>query len=151
MTSVSGFADDAASGSSRNLLVGRSKFLRDVEQSNERSTPARKGDVTLHIDHRGSQLTVETTILRNSAASQHYSTDGNTSVSTGADGDEFHTSVVWSGQTLVFSIEEHEDGRVILSREIWMLIDNCTALERRRERDGGGKQTIVYLRGVPNP
>jgi hypothetical protein len=125
-------------------------FSGTWKQSNERSTPARKGDVTLHIDHRDSQLTVETTIPRGSAAPQHYSTDGKTSVSTGADGDEFHTSVVWSGQSLVFSIEEHEDGRVILSRETWMLIDNCTALERRRERDGG-KQSIIYLREVPNP
>jgi hypothetical protein len=130
-------------------------FSGTWKQSNERSTPARKGDVTLNIDHRDSQLTVETTILRSSAepqhASQHYTMDGKTSVSTGADGDEFRTSVVWSGQSLVFSIEEHEDGRVILSLETWMLIDNGAALERRRERDGGGEQTIIYLRGVPNP
>jgi hypothetical protein len=130
-------------------------FSGTWKQSNERSTPARKGDVTLHIDYRDSQLTVETTILRSNDAprhaSQHYTTDSKTSVSTGVDGDEFHTSVVWSGRDLVFSIEEHEDGRVILSRETWMLIDKGAALERRRERDGGGKQTIIYLREVPNP
>jgi hypothetical protein len=56
-------------------------------------------------------LTVETTILRDSGAArhalQHYTTDGKSSISTGADGDEFHTCVVWSGQGLVFSVEEH--------------------------------------------
>ena len=86
--------------------------------------------MTLLIDYHDSQLTVDTTILSSSSAprhaSQHYTTDGKTSVSTGADGDEFHTSVVWSGRDLVFSIEEHEDGRVLLSRETWMLIDNGT-------------------------
>jgi hypothetical protein len=130
-------------------------FSGTWKQSNERSIPARKGDVTLHIDQRDSQLTVETTILRGGAeprhASQHYTTDGKTSVSTGADGDEFHTSVVWSGRNLVFSIEEHEDGRVLLSRETWTLTENGAALERRRERTGAEKQTIIYLREVPNP
>ena len=75
----------------------------------------------LHIDHRDPDLTVETTMLRSSGPvpgmlCNATSTDGRTSVSTGADGDEFHTSVVWSGPSLVFSVEEHEDGRIILSR-----------------------------------
>ena len=69
-------------------------------------------------------------------AVQRYSTDGKTSVSTGADGDEFHTSVTWSGPSLVFAVEEHEDGRIILSKETWTLIENGTALERCRERNG---------------
>jgi hypothetical protein len=100
---------------------------------------------------------VETTILRGSAAPrhalQHYTTDGKTSISTGADGDEFHTSVVWSGQGLVFSVEEHEDGRILLSRETWTLIENGAALERSRERneDRAGKQTVIYLREAPKP
>ena len=127
-------------------------FSGTWKQSNDRSLPARTGDVTLHIEHHDPDLTVETTILRGSRhALQHYTTDGKVSVSTGADGDEFHTSVVWSGQGLAFSVEEHEDGRVIFSRETWMLIDNGTALERSRERSGGEKQTIIYLREVPNP
>ena len=50
---------------------------------------------------------------------QRYTTDGKVSMSTGADGDEFHTSVVWKESSLVFSIEEHEDGRILLSRETW--------------------------------
>jgi hypothetical protein len=129
-------------------------FSGTWKQSNERSTPARSGNVTLHIDHRDPDLTVETTIRRGTGAArhalQHYTTDGKSSLSTGADGDEFHTSVVWSGQGLVFSVEEHEDGRIILSRETWTLIENGAAIERCRERNGtqgqGGRQTIIYLR-----
>jgi hypothetical protein len=126
-------------------------------QSNERCTPRRTGNVTLHIDHRDPDLIVETAVLPNSGPARHavqrYSTDGKTSVSTGADGDEFRTSIVWNGQSLVFSVEEHEQGRIILSKETWRLIENGAALERRRERNGSpdlaGKQTIIYLREPP--
>ena len=107
------------------------------KQSNERCVPKRTGDIVLHIEHRGSDLTVETTMLRGSApprhAVQHYTTDGITSVSTGVDGDEFHTSIVWSGQSLAFSVKEHEDGRVIPSKETWTLIENGNALRRSRD------------------
>jgi hypothetical protein len=125
-------------------------------QSSERSIPARTGDVILQIDHRDPDMTVETTILRSPTrhALQHYTTDGKIAISTGADGDEFHTSIVWRDQSLVFSIEEHEHGRIIHSRETWTLIENGTALERLRERsesqDGTGKQTIIYLREATN-
>jgi hypothetical protein len=138
-------------------LPPNADFSGTWKQSNERSTPARTGNVTLHIDHRDPEMTVETIILRGSAAPRHafqrYTTDGKTSISTGADGDEFHTSVVWRGQGLVFSVEEHEDGRIILSREIWTLIENGAAIERCRERNGtrdrSRKQTIIYLRDAP--
>ena len=130
-------------------------FSGTWKQSNERSTPGRKGDVTLHIDYGDSQLTVETTIRRSGAvpkhALQHYTKDGKPSVSTGADGDEFHTAVTRRGPALVFSVEEHEDGRVILSQETWTLIENGAALERRRDRQGGAKDVIIYLREVPKP
>jgi len=133
-------------------------FSGTWKQSNERSIPNRMGNVTLHIDHRDPELTVETTTLRGAAAPRHavqrYTTDGKVSISTGADGDEFHTSIVWNGQSLIFSVEEHEDGRIILSKEIWLLIENGAALQRVRERenaspDGAGKQTLIYLREAP--
>jgi len=122
--------------------------------SDERSVPPRKGDVTLRIDQRDPSLIVETTAQRGAAPPRHavqrYTTDGKISVSTGADGDEFHTSIVWSGPSLVFSIEEHEDGRVLLSKETWTLIDNGAALQRDRESlnpaPGTQKQTLIYLR-----
>jgi len=127
-------------------------------QSNERSMPRRTGNVTLHIEHRDPELTVETTIIRASAAPRHavqrYTTDGKVSISTGADWDEFHTSIIWDGQNLIFSVEEHEDGRIILSKETWTLIENGAALQRVREGvnafpDGAGKQTLIYLRQAP--
>lgn len=121
------------------------------KQSNDRSQPSRRGDVTLRIDHRDPELVVETAILRSPGpprtAKQKYSTDGKTSTTTGADGDEFLTSVVWKGTALVFRIEEHEDGRTLLSKETWSLIEDGAALQRVREySDGQATQTLVYLR-----
>jgi hypothetical protein len=135
------------------LLLAQSapSFSGVWKQSNDRSEPKRKGDVTLKIDHRDPEFTVETTILRGSGsprvAKQRYTTDGKPSTTTGADGDEFLTSIVWKGSELVFSIEEHEDGRTLRSTETWSLIEDGSALKRVRERsDGSQKQTLVYLR-----
>jgi hypothetical protein len=125
-------------------------FSGTWKQSNERSTPARTGDVTLKIDHHDPNFDVETFIISKSASNrhalQHYTTDGKTSPSTGADGDTFLTSVVWSGSGLLFTIEEHEDGHVLRSHETWTLVDHGSALERVRSRADGAKQTILYLR-----
>ena len=130
-------------------------FSGTWKQSNERCVPRRTGDVLRHIDQRGSELVVETTFHRSSGPPRHavqrYSTDGRTSVSTGADGDEFHTSIVQDGESLVFSIEEHEDGRVLLSKETWSLIENGSALRIERVRgdtpgDEAHTQTLIYLR-----
>jgi hypothetical protein len=132
-------------------------FSGTWKQSNERSIPPRKGDVTLRIEHHDPNLTVETSAQRSSGppryAVQRHTTDGKTSIPIGADGDEFHTSIVWNGQSLVFSIEEHEDGRILLSNETWTLIDNGAVLQKVREmlnRSAPGKQTIIYLRIAPN-
>jgi hypothetical protein len=130
-------------------------FSGTWKQSNERCLPKRAGDVTLHIDHRDPVFLLETTSLRGSAPPRHalqrYSTDGTTSVSTGVDGDEFHTSIQWNGPSLVFSVEEHEEGRILLSRETWTLIENQATLQREREglnepAGEGRKQTLIYLR-----
>jgi hypothetical protein len=78
---------------------------------------------------------------------QRYSTDGKASLSTRADGDEFHTSVTRSGPGLVFVVEEHEDGRILLSKETWTLLENGAVLQRVRERsEGGEQQTLIYTR-----
>lgn len=75
------------------------------KQDNDRCQPKRSGDVALHIEHHDPELTIETSISRGSQrserAGQKYTTDGKVSVSTGADGDEFHTSVVWKDSSLV--------------------------------------------------
>jgi hypothetical protein len=50
------------------------------KQDNDRCQPGRSGDVTLRIEHREPELTVETTILRGSQPAPHavqqYTTDG---------------------------------------------------------------------------
>jgi hypothetical protein len=92
------------------------------KQDSDRCRPKRSGDVTLHIEHHDSELTVETSISHGSQIFRHavqkYTTDGKVSVSTGGDGDEFHTSVVWKDSSLVFAIEEHEDGRILHSQDV---------------------------------
>jgi hypothetical protein len=128
-------------------------FSGQWKQDNQRCQPQRSGDVTLRIEHREPDLTVETTIFRGPDSSRHavqnYTTDGKVSVSTGADGDEFHTSVVWKDASLVFSIEEHEDGRVLRSNESWSLLENGASLQRVRQRPDGEKQVLFYRRQQP--
>ena len=117
-------------------------------QDNARSQPKRSGEVRLRIEHHDPELTVETTIVPDSGkprhALQNYTTDGKISISTGADGDEFHTSVVWKDASLILSIEEHEDGVILVSRETWSLIDDGTTLRRVRERANGEKLLLFY-------
>jgi len=120
------------------------------KENNDRCQPPRKGEVTLRIEHHDPELTVETSISRNSAsprrAVQQYTTDGKVSISTGADGDEFHTSVIWKDSSLVFMIEEHEDGRILQSKETWLVIEDGATLERIRERPNGERQTLFFRR-----
>ncbi|MGO9338711.1 MAG: hypothetical protein ACLPY1_14515 [Terracidiphilus sp.] len=120
------------------------------KQDNDRCQPKRNGDVTLHIEHRDPEFTVETTISRASASPRHavqkYTTNGIVSISTGTDGDEFHTSVVWKDSNLNLSIEEHEDGRILQSKETWSVIEDSATLERIRERPNGEKQTLFFRR-----
>jgi hypothetical protein len=120
------------------------------KQDNDRCQPKRNGDVTLRIEQHSPALTIETSIARDSSSSRHaiqkYTTDGKVSSSTGADGDEFYTSVVWKDASLVFSIEEHEDGRILLSKETWSLGDDGATLEKVRERPNGERQTLFFRR-----
>jgi hypothetical protein len=120
------------------------------KQDNDRCQPKRSGDVTLRIEQHSPELTIETSISHGSVSSGHavqkYTTDGKVSVSTGADGDEFHTSIVWKDSSLVFTTEEHEAGRILHSQETWSLIENGATLQRTRERQNGEKQILIYRR-----
>jgi hypothetical protein len=131
---------------------GTQDFSGLWKQDNDRCQPKRNGDVTLRVEHHDPELMVETSISRDSVSSRHavqkYATDGKVSVSTGADGDEFNTSVVWKDSSLVFLIEEHEDGRILQSKETWTVIDDGVTLERTRERLNGEKQ-ILFFRRIP--
>ena len=129
---------------------GTPNFSGQWKQDNDRCQPRRNGDVTLRIEQHDPELTVETSIARESASPRHamqkYTTDGKVSVSTGADGDEFNTSIVWRDSSLVFSIEEHEDGRILQSKETWSVIEEGATLERIRERPNGEKQILFFHR-----
>lgn len=120
------------------------------KQDNDRCQPKRGVDVTLRIEHHDPSLTVETLIAPDSSTSrraiQNYTTGGKVSRSTGADGDEFDTSVVWKDQSLLFSIEEHEDGNILQSKETWSVIEDGATLKRIRERPNGEKQTLFFKR-----
>jgi hypothetical protein len=120
------------------------------ELDNDRCQPKRVGDVTLHIEHHGAELVVETSIAHVLPHSRHavqkYTIGGEVSVSTGVDGDEFHTKVIQRDSRLVFSIEEHEGGNIFHSQETWSLIENNTTLERIREGLNGKKQILFYRR-----
>jgi hypothetical protein len=125
-------------------------FSGSWEQDNDRCQPKRSGDVTLRIEHHEPAFIVETSISRGGEIPRHavqkYTTDGKVSVSTGADGDEFYTAIVWNDSNLVFSIEEHEDGRILRSSETWSLIEGGATLQRTRYRTDGGKQIFLYRR-----
>ena len=116
--------------------------------SNEQSSPKRTGDVTLRIEHRDPELIVETTSNGRTArhALQRYTTDGKESQSVGADGDEFHSTVVWNDGTLVFDIVEIEDGKRLQSTELWSLTDGGMTLKRVRRTRKAGEQTLIYVR-----
>ena len=125
-------------------------FSGKWKQDNDRCQPKRRGEVTLQIKQDSSELTVETLISHGSDKPRHavqkYTTDGKVSVSTGADGDEFHTAVAWKDSALVFSIEEHEDGRILRSQEVWSVLDNGATLQRIREHPDGEKQVLIFRR-----
>ncbi len=103
-------------------------------------------DVTLHITHRDPELTVET-LSKNRHALQRYTTDGKESVSTGIDGDEFHSTVIWHDDSLVFAIEEHEDGKILKSTETWSVLENGAKLQRQRvTTKAPNGQTLIYTK-----
>ena len=118
------------------------------KQSNEQCSPKRTGDVTLKIEHRDPELIIETTSkgLVTRHAFQRYTTDGVESKSTGADGDEFHSTVVWKDGELLFDIIELEGGKRLKSNEIWSLIGDGESLKRVRRTEKAGDQTLIYTR-----
>jgi hypothetical protein len=79
-------------------------------------------------------------------ALQRDTTDAVESKSTGADGDEFHSIVVWSDGTLVFDITEIEGSKRLKSTKIWSLIGGGESLKRVRTTETAGDQTLIYVR-----
>jgi len=61
-----------------------------------------------------------------------YQIGGPETVYEGLDGDEFHTSVHWDGNVLVFETIEHEGGKEIPETTVWALSENGNNLQVKR-------------------
>lgn len=59
-----------------------------------------------------------------------YEIGGKELVYRGLDGDEYHSKVNWSGNSLFFTTVEHEAGRQIHSTETWTVIEAGKTLQR---------------------
>jgi len=116
--------------------------------SNEQSSPKRTGDVTLRIEHRDPELIVETsrTVGPRGMLCSATRRTGRSRNPSAADGDEFHSTVVWNDGTLVFDIVEIEDGKRLQSTELWSLTDGGMTLKRVRRTRKAGEQTLIYVR-----
>jgi hypothetical protein len=121
------------------------------KQNNDRCVPRQHGEATITITIHDPKLTVEIDSVYGQAPRSHavkdYNTDGKPAVMKDSEGDEIDTTVAWRDQSLVFSTDEHEDGKIKHSEEVWTLIDNGTALERVRKGFRAGQtQTLIYVR-----
>jgi hypothetical protein len=105
------------------------------------------GEATLRIEHHDPELVVET-LKKGKRALQRYTTDGRETTSTGIDGDECHTLLLWRrGGQLFFDIQEHERGKIVKSTETWSLIDGGLKLKRERVTVKAPKgRTLIYTR-----
>lgn len=74
-----------------------------------------------------------------------YEIGGAETTYTGLDGDEFHSSVHWEGNGLVFDIVEHEDGSVIPQKVIWTLSEdnNTLQVDRTLTKSGQTKHSLT--------
>lgn len=131
----------------------RPDFSGTWKKDNAHSLPVRPGTVVLRVVHHDPDLTVDQTVTPPSGgerhASQHYTTDGKVSSSVGADGDGLDTAVAWHGSVLDFTVEEHEDGKILRSTETWSLSPDGATLTRVRHTEKGD-QTVVYVRMLPS-
>ncbi len=77
-----------------------------------------------------------------------YEIGGKELVYIGSDGDEFHATVHWDGDSLVFEIVEHEGVRLIRSQDTWTLIDSGKSLQRVRESPDERSKVVYVLERV---
>jgi len=106
-------------------------------QNNQRSAPApRNKSYTFQMDVElnGSQLQIHSSMNNGRNGDRKldltYEIGGKEIVYTGMDGDEFHAKARWSGDELLFTVVEHERGRLIPFAETWTLIDGGKSLRR---------------------
>jgi hypothetical protein len=106
----------------------------------------------LAIKQNGQMLQVNTTVTT-SKGSRHlevtYQIGGPETVYKGLDGDEFHSSVHWNGNALLFDTVEHEDGKELPETTIWTLSEDRNRLQVKRQSTksaGNGESLTTYVR-----
>jgi hypothetical protein len=130
----------------------RPNFSGTWRQINERTVPRPK-DVSYSygvvVDQHDSVLDVVISIAGGREPGElhlHYSIGGGELVYTGLDHDEFHTTVRWRGQELLFDTVEHERGEKVLVTETWSLLEGGHTLKRVKEESGPDKRsTRIYI------
>ena len=117
------------------------------EQDNDRCQPKRTGDVTLHIEHHGAELVVETHRLHmpRRAPGAHCRNTRSMEKS------RYQQERTETNSTPGLSVEAQawsslSDGHILHSQETWSLIEKSATLERIRERPNGEKQILFYRR-----
>ena len=128
-----------------------SDFSGTWQQVNERCDPKpRNASLSYRtvIDQHDNILNVSISVRgsrENGDLHLSYEIDGKEVVYTGLDHDEFHTSVHWEGDSLVFNITEHEDGRTIIAKEVCWLSDGGRTLKRVKEANEPKGATRSYV------
>lgn len=122
-------------------------------QNNQRSVPPRHGSSALRMDVElnGSVLKVHMESKGGRGDRKldvKYELGGPETVYTGLDGDEFHAQAKLAGDEIVFTVVEHEDGKLIPYTETWTLMDSGESLQRVKL--SGGKKTTTVLERIPN-
>jgi hypothetical protein len=90
----------------------------------------------LDIEQNGPILQVKTTVTTSKGSHRlevTYRIGGPETVYKGLDGDEFHSSVHWDGNALVFDTVEHEGGRKIPETTVWTLSEDRNSFQAKRQ------------------
>jgi hypothetical protein len=106
----------------------------------------------LDIEQKGQNLLMKTTVTNSQGTRRlevKYVIGGPETSYTGLDGDEFRTSVRWDGSTLVFDTVEHEDGREIPQKTVWILLKdrNTLRIAKQSAKSAGTAPSLTsYVR-----
>jgi hypothetical protein len=132
------------------LAAGLTAWQGHWQQNNQRSVPARNKSSSLRMDVElaGSELRVHMDANGGRKLDVTYKMGGPETVYTGTDGDEFHSQAKWSGDEIVFTVVEHEDGKLLPYTETWTLIDGGQSIQR--VKISAGKKTTTVLERMPN-
>jgi hypothetical protein len=103
----------------------------------------------LDIEQNGLTLRVKTTVTNSKGSRQLEVTwriGGPETVYKGLDGDEFHSSVHWDGNSLVFETVESEGGNKIPETTVWTLSEDRKSFQVKRRSEGKGESFTTYVR-----